>query len=327
MSIKLLFADDSATMQKVVQLALENEDVALTIARDGESAFEAAKRETPDVIMAYVSMPGIDGFGLCRKVKADAGTAHIPVVLVTGEMEEYDDKKGEDAGAASHLTKPFKSGELLATIRKLAGNAAAAAEKPAMPELLKPKAADDNARDEDDMEVVEIDSEPPVGDAGDLELNLDDLDLQDLDPGFSPDAPEKEVVQASNPGVAAPPSSVVEGPTKPERSEPSVEPAELERIFQELAEEAVGKFMASRAPEIFREVTSEAIREQVGDVIEARLEKAFRDEIGKLISESIGKAMPKMLEIMEKVTLQVTPKIAEQMIKTAIEQIKGGKAN
>ncbi len=320
MGIRLLFADDSATMQKVVQLALEHEDVALTIAGDGESAFEAAKRETPDVIMADVAMPGVDGFSLCRKVKANAGTAHIPVVLITGEMEEYDDKKGEDAGAASHITKPFKSGELLATIRKLAENPKGAAEKPAMPELLKPKASDGH-----DLEVVEIDSETLVGDAGDLELNLDDLDLPALEPGFSPDARETGVGQTSDSGVAAPPASVVEGPPKSERSEPSVDPAELERIFQELAEEAVKKFMASRAPEIFREVTSEAIREQVGGVIEARFEKAFRDEIGKTMSESIGKAMPKMLGIMEKVTQQVIPKIAEQMIKTAIEQIKGGK--
>ncbi|MBI3580858.1 MAG: response regulator [Nitrospinae bacterium] len=325
MGIKLLFADDSATMQRVVQLALEHENVALTIAGDGESAFDAAKRERPDVIVADVHMPGVDGFSLCRKVKADAGTAHIPVVLITGEMEEYDDKKGEEAGAASHITKPFKSGELLATIRKLAENAGAA-EKPAMLELLKPKASDEQAKEEDDMEVVAIGSETPVGQADDLELNLDNLDLRDLDVGVSPASDERRGRRASDSEVAAP-APVAERPSASERSAPTVGFAELGRIFQELAEEEVREFMARRAPEIFREVASEAIRDQVGGGMEARFEKVFREEIGKIMAEGIGKATPKMLEIMEKATLQITPKIAEQMIKTAIERIKGGKAN
>jgi CRISPR/Cas system CSM-associated protein Csm3 (group 7 of RAMP superfamily) len=118
-----------------------------------------------------------------------------------------------------------------------------------------------------------------------------------------------------------------EAPKQPVMVAPVVSPEQLEGAFRELAETAVKEFMASKASNIFREEVSKAIGEHVKEIFETQYEKAFRDEISKMIAESFGKAMPQMLGIMEKITLQITPKIAEQMIKTAIEQIKGGEIN
>jgi len=386
LSIKLLFADDSATMQKVVQLALEHEDFDLKIAGDGVAAFEAAHREMPDLIIADVSMPGMDGFELCKKIKNNASTMHIPFVLISGEMEEYDEKKGEEVGAVAHLTKPFKSGELMDTIRKLVENAPGAAEKPDMLELVA-TASDEDAEDEE-LEAVAIDGQIALADPDDFDLNIDDLDLQDLGSDFSLEPPKTEIEQPLESAPTTPtandaekilagvfdsveqkPEVDLEGLDSPENEDelwnktlrelgndeemkkesvetpftavteeapkqptvavaaPAISPEQLESAFRELAESAVKEFMASKASNIFREEVSKAIGEHVKEIFETQYEKAFRDEISKMIAESFGKAMPQMLGIMEKITLQITPKIAEQMIKTAIEQIKGGEIN
>jgi hypothetical protein len=72
---------------------------------------------------------------------------------------------------------------------------------------------------------------------------------------------------------------------------------------------------------------SRAIESRVKDALGERIENAFREEIAKVVSESFDRAMPRLVGMMEKITMEITPKIAEQMIKTAIDQIKGGEIN
>lgn len=385
MTIKLLFADDSVTMQKVVQLALEHEDFDLSIAGDGNTAFDMAKKSLPDLIMADVSMPGLNGFELCKKLKDDVDTTHIPVVLIYGVLEEYDQKMGEEAGASAHLSKPIKSGELMDTIRKLVDNTPGNAEKSGMLELVA-KTGDDAEDEDEELEAVAIDGQTPVIDPDDFDLNLDDLDLQDLDADLSPEpikteaSPQLTPTPPPAPAVSNEAEKILAGvfdmvdqkpsidldgldtvesgdelwnktlrdlgneeemaketshmatpkaeiPGHVAASAPAVDPGQLEKIFRDLAEKAVNEFMTTKAADIFREEMSKAIGEHVKDVFETQYEKAFREEISKMIAESFGKAMPQMLGIMEKITLQITPKIAEQMIKSAIEQIKGGDIN
>ena len=80
----LLLADDSVTIQKAVEMTFKAEDVTLTVVSDGNQALSHAREAKPDLILADVSMPGLGGYELCEKVRADASMRHIPVLLLGG---------------------------------------------------------------------------------------------------------------------------------------------------------------------------------------------------------------------------------------------------
>ena len=78
----LLLADDSVTIQKAVEMTFKAEDVTLTVVSDGNQALSHAREAKPDLILADVSMPGLGGYELCEKVRADASMRHTPVLLL-----------------------------------------------------------------------------------------------------------------------------------------------------------------------------------------------------------------------------------------------------
>ena len=151
MTIKLLFADDSVTMQKVIQLTLENEDVELNVAGNGSEAIESMKEDRPDIIIADISMPEMDGFELCKEVKNSPETENIPVILISGELEKYDIEKGEAVGANGHITKPFKSEEFINSLRSYVESDAV----PAEPVIAATEEADETLSSTTDIAVEE----------------------------------------------------------------------------------------------------------------------------------------------------------------------------
>jgi signal transduction histidine kinase/CheY-like chemotaxis protein/streptogramin lyase len=94
-------------------------DHRVVLARDGDEGVETAFTEVPDLIVSDVMMPGRDGFELCRAVKKDERTSHIPVVLLTARTEPDSRITGLETGADSYLGKPFEPAELLAQVRNL----------------------------------------------------------------------------------------------------------------------------------------------------------------------------------------------------------------
>ncbi len=119
MAHKLLLADDSITIQKVVELTLSEEDFEVTAVGDGESALEAAKKLVPDIILADVFMPKMDGYELCGKLRQEPSLKGIPVILLAGTFENFDDALAAKVGADDHITKPFESAELIAMVKRL----------------------------------------------------------------------------------------------------------------------------------------------------------------------------------------------------------------
>ena len=110
---KLLLADESVTVQKVVNLAFESEDIEIITANDGESAFEKFVEFTPDLVMADINLSGADGYEICRQIKQDEATKHIPVILLVGSFAPFSEEKAEKVGAEGFLKKPFQSIGLL----------------------------------------------------------------------------------------------------------------------------------------------------------------------------------------------------------------------
>lgn len=106
---KLLLADDSLTIQKVVNLTFADEGIDVEIAKDGSEAIDRINAGLPDIILADIHMPGTDGYRLCEMIRGNDQTKDIPVVLLVGSFEPFDANEAARVGASSVLTKPFSS--------------------------------------------------------------------------------------------------------------------------------------------------------------------------------------------------------------------------
>ena len=126
MTHKLLVADDSVTVQRVVELTFANEGVQVVAVGDGAQAIAAIERERPDVVLADVGMPERDGYEVAAFVKGAAHLAGIPVVLMTGAFEQIDESRARAVGCDGVLAKPFEPHMAIALVRQLLAGAAPA---------------------------------------------------------------------------------------------------------------------------------------------------------------------------------------------------------
>jgi CheY-like chemotaxis protein len=106
---KLLLADDSLAIQKVIDLTFRDEGMEVAIVGNGGDALKKLRDFTPDVVLADVFMPGVDGYKLCKFIKQDERFRRIPVMLLIGSFEPFDQAEAERVGADDVVTKPFQS--------------------------------------------------------------------------------------------------------------------------------------------------------------------------------------------------------------------------
>jgi DNA-binding response OmpR family regulator len=119
MPYKLLLADDSLTIQKVVELVLAPEDFEIRAFNDGEQALQALDSFKPDIVLADIEMPKLNGYQLCEKIKNDMATAMIPVILLAGAFEPFDEEYAKSVYADDFIIKPFESQELISKVKAL----------------------------------------------------------------------------------------------------------------------------------------------------------------------------------------------------------------
>jgi len=106
---KLLLADDSISTPKVVSLTFADEGVNVLCVRSGREAIEQLKEFAPDIVLAAVFLPDINGYELCEYIKQNHKFKHIPVMLLVGSFEPFDEEEARRVGADDTLTKPFQS--------------------------------------------------------------------------------------------------------------------------------------------------------------------------------------------------------------------------
>lgn len=107
---KLLLADDSPTIRKVISLTFADEGMEVVTVSDGRQALRLLEIERPpDIVLADAVMPGPDGYELCERIKGDERLRHVPVVLLVGTFEPYNEAEARRVGADTVLTKPFQS--------------------------------------------------------------------------------------------------------------------------------------------------------------------------------------------------------------------------
>ena len=123
----LLLADDSVTIQRVIELTFADEDVQVIAVSDGDQAIERLQAAPPDIVLADIGMPGKNGYEVAQFVRQTPGLSHIPVVLLTGAFEPVDQARASEAGCDGVLAKPFEPQLVISRVKELLGRNQSAA--------------------------------------------------------------------------------------------------------------------------------------------------------------------------------------------------------
>jgi CheY-like chemotaxis protein len=214
---KLLLADDSVTIQRVIELTFADEDVQVLAVGDGRQAIERVQSERPDIVLADVGMPERDGYEVAAFIKGDPQLAHIPVLLLTGAFEPVDEVRARAVGCDGVLVKPFEPQMVISRVRDLLAGirgADALGRAPVSPPAEEQRAAP---------------AVPAPG--GSLEDYFDRLDAALANKVAT--APAPELVRAAAPPVrlaAVPPPAPKPAPPAPAASSPMSDALDLNQL-------------------------------------------------------------------------------------------------
>jgi CheY-like chemotaxis protein len=166
MSRTILLADDSLTIQQVVELTFADTDYEVVAVSSGDDLLQRLPECQPDLVICDVIMPGRDGYDVCQEIKSNADFLHVPVILLTGTFEPFDRDRALAAGCSEIITKPFEARKLLEAVDRLS-NALGAAPPPA------PSTDEAHAFD------VEVTPPPPMDTPEEVEFTEDEMELED----------------------------------------------------------------------------------------------------------------------------------------------------
>lgn len=185
MPAKVLIADESATIQKVFERSLPPEEFSLSFASTGDEALAKARKERPDLVIADVKISGKDGFALCKTLKQDPNLKGIPVLLLVGILDDFDEDEGRRVGADGFLIKPFETSAALGKVRAVLAKGGGVS-SPAMLE-------------EDVLELTDVIEGPSEPEAA-AERNREGLGVSTFSSGSAPSP-----MPPAERGVARPP--------------------------------------------------------------------------------------------------------------------------
>ena len=115
---RILLVDDEPDIIETVAFMLQTRNYSVSIASGGLEAIEKAKKELPDLILLDIMMPDVDGYDVCMKLKAEEGTKHIPIIMLTAKGESEAVLKSHSLGADDYVVKPFSLPTLLSKLSK-----------------------------------------------------------------------------------------------------------------------------------------------------------------------------------------------------------------
>ena len=116
---KILVVDDEPNILKLISFILKNNGYEVMEAASGPECLKKAKKETPDMIVLDVMMPKMDGFEVAKKIKSNATTRNVPILMLSSKAQFEDKMKGIDSGATDYITKPFDKQELIEKVQEL----------------------------------------------------------------------------------------------------------------------------------------------------------------------------------------------------------------
>ncbi len=116
---KVLVVEDSVTQREMITDLLRGSGLEVTVATDGVEALEKVQNQRPDLVVLDIVMPRMNGYEVCRRLKADPKTQNVPVVMCSSKGEEFDRYWGMRQGADAYIAKPFQPKELVGTVKQL----------------------------------------------------------------------------------------------------------------------------------------------------------------------------------------------------------------
>lgn len=119
MSIKILLADDSITIQKVICIIFGGNEYSLTIVDNGKAVLETARQSPPDILLIDALMPDMSGYEVCEQIRSTPGLSRKPILLLVGSFEPFDEEKAKKCGADDFIAKPFESQQIIAKVQEL----------------------------------------------------------------------------------------------------------------------------------------------------------------------------------------------------------------
>ena len=118
---KILLADDEEDIKTVIKLYLESKGYDVVTSYDGLDTLDKVKAEKPDLILLDIMMPVINGFEVCKQLKADENTSDIPIVMLSAASHAYSVEQAIEAGAVDYIMKPFEPPRIEAILKKILG--------------------------------------------------------------------------------------------------------------------------------------------------------------------------------------------------------------
>lgn len=115
---KILIVEDEESLLRLESILLTSKGYDVKGVPNGQAALEAIASQKPDLILLDIMLPEIDGFEVCRRIKAAKDTSHIPVIMLTAKKCQDDFSRGQEVGADWYITKPFKSSMVIETIQR-----------------------------------------------------------------------------------------------------------------------------------------------------------------------------------------------------------------
>ena len=330
MSHKLLLADDSITIQKVVELILAEEDFEIKAVGNGEEALAAIPSFRPDVILADIEMPKMNGYQLCEKIKQAPATSSIPVILLTGAFEPVDEELTKQVGADDVLTKPFESQELISkinaalTVSGMAVEAEAEAVTEAEPFAEAEAVAEaepfgiEAAPVEEDLWAMEEIPETAEAEPWSLETGSG-ASTEELI-GIA----EEAEVEAALAIEAEPAVKEAASKEMPERKIAVPEVAlPTKDDIQKMVKESITANMTAILSSIdIKEAVLATLTPLLKDSVEKVLWEVAPDLVEKMLKEMLKGSLESLTKEVEKVIWETVPDLAETMISKEIERIK-----
>lgn len=291
MPTKILVADDSATMRRVLEMTFAGEDATVHTVDTAEAALAKAGELSPDIIFADASLPNVDGYDLAKRIKTTPALAKIAVVVMASQQTPYDESKGRAAGVDDHISKPFDTqsvidrvGQVLGRARALPAGAEGAARPVPPPPVARPAAAPSMAAAAPGTGTSRLPQGTRVGMGA-------PVPVQAAQAKSAATAPQPIPAARPAPPVAIPPAAKTAAPTNVTR------PAMAAMQVQTLASTAASAATAA-APDLSAKLANLGLtREQVEGVL----------------------ALSR--EVIEQVVWEVVPELAEQLIKEEIRRL------
>jgi CheY-like chemotaxis protein len=352
MAKKLLLADDSITIQKVVELVLSEEDFQIKSVNNGQDALTQIGVFKPDIVLADIEMPQINGYQLCEKIKQNQATSHIPVILLAGAFEPLNDELAKKVGADGYIIKPFESQELISKVNAALTSASLGMQEAQEVEVEVGPGGGGTAEEisvvDEGMPAEEVVAEAVSAEEEDL-WAMEDVEIsgdegeEAWDIGGPPEVggearagepvavgeteavEEREAIKESRPGTPID-RGREEGPAL-ERFEKKVQEMKMpseEAVIKILRDALSGQVSEMLGRSDLKRIVEETASAYIRESIDAILRESLPGLLEKSLQEMLKGSFSSLNKDIENIIWETVPDLAENLIKREIERIKAG---